>query len=199
MSVYNGTLPIVTDGLVLYLDVANPKSYSGTGNTLSDLYGDVILSNIETNTNYSSNSFVFTNISSGITVNETIPNGNLSIEYVIFNSNENGINRYVINSNSTEIKTYGNTNVFYFLRKTNDISASFGDSLISGYTGISFEVDLNTYNFITISHNVDTGIFKVYKKGVLYKTTDGFYNRTTGQSTGYSGLVSNSNSFKLGQ
>lgn len=40
MSVYNGTLPIVTDGLVLYLDVANPKSYSGTGNTLSDLIGN---------------------------------------------------------------------------------------------------------------------------------------------------------------
>ena len=31
---------IVTDGLVLYLDAANPKSYPGSGNTWSDLSGN---------------------------------------------------------------------------------------------------------------------------------------------------------------
>lgn len=190
---------IVTDELVLLLDAGNSKSYPGSGNIWNDLSGNKNNAIIESNTNFSDNSFVFINTSSGATINKTIPNGNLSVEYIIFNSNENGLSRYVINSNSTEIRTYGNTNVFYFLRKINDTSAPFGDSLVNGYTGISFDVDLNTYNYITVSHNASTGLFKVYKNGVLYKTTDGFYNRTTGQSTGYSGLVSNSSSFKIGQ
>ena len=31
---------IITDGLVLHLDAANPKSYPGTGNIWSDLSGN---------------------------------------------------------------------------------------------------------------------------------------------------------------
>ena len=65
--------------------------------------------------------------------------------------------------------------------------------------GLPFDVELNDYNFITITHNSVSGLFKVYKNGLLYKTTDGFYNNTTGQSTGYSVLVGNTGGFKIGQ
>ena len=50
---------IVTDGLVLYLDAANPKSYPGTGNVWNDLSGngnDAILINSPT---YNNNYFSF--------------------------------------------------------------------------------------------------------------------------------------------
>jgi len=40
MAIYKNTSPIVTDGLVLYLDAANPLSYPGTGTTWSDLSGN---------------------------------------------------------------------------------------------------------------------------------------------------------------
>lgn len=39
MSIYNGSLPIVTDGLVLHLDAANKKSYT-SGSTWYDLSGN---------------------------------------------------------------------------------------------------------------------------------------------------------------
>lgn len=199
VSVSYGSGRIVTDNLILYLDSFNSKCYSGEGNILSSLSGDMSLSTIESDTIFSNKSFLFTGISSGITVNKNISNDDLSIEYVIFNSNENGLNRFFINSSQTSINLYGSTNTFYFLRKVNDTSASFGDSIFSGYTGVSFDVELNDYNFITITHNSVSGTFKVYKNGELYKNTDGFYNNTTGQSTGYSGLVGNTGGFKIGQ
>jgi hypothetical protein len=37
MALSHGNLPIVTDGLILYYDVGNPRSYPGTGTTLTDL------------------------------------------------------------------------------------------------------------------------------------------------------------------
>lgn len=190
---------IVRDGLVLYLDAANKKSYPGTGNIWHDLSGYKNNCVFNSTPSYFDNYFSFNGISSGITVNKNISNDDLSIEYVIFNSNENGLNRFFINSSQTSINLYGSTNTFYFLRKVNDTSASFGDSIFSGYTGVSFDVELNDYNFITITHNSVSGTFKVYKNGELYKNTDGFYNNTTGQSTGYSGLVGNTGGFKIGQ
>jgi hypothetical protein len=40
MAVYYNGQPTVTDGLVLYLDAANPKSYPGSGTTWFDLSGN---------------------------------------------------------------------------------------------------------------------------------------------------------------
>lgn len=37
---YNTFIPIVTDGLIIYIDVANPKSYPGSGTTIYDLSGN---------------------------------------------------------------------------------------------------------------------------------------------------------------
>jgi hypothetical protein len=40
MASHKNSLPIVTNGLVLHLDAANPKSYSGTDTTWNDLSGN---------------------------------------------------------------------------------------------------------------------------------------------------------------
>lgn len=42
---------IVRDGLVLYLDAANPKSYSGSGTTWYDLTGNNNNATLNGNTN----------------------------------------------------------------------------------------------------------------------------------------------------
>jgi hypothetical protein len=39
MAVFKNSSPIVTDGLVLYLDAGNVKSYPTTGTTWTDLVG----------------------------------------------------------------------------------------------------------------------------------------------------------------
>jgi hypothetical protein len=41
MSIFKNSPPIVTDGLVLYLDAANTKSYPTTGTTWNDLLGTI--------------------------------------------------------------------------------------------------------------------------------------------------------------
>ena len=197
MAFYRGPKTNLSN-LLLYIDSYNNKCYSGSGNYLYNLINKTTLTK-DDDVTYNEKSFIFNANTNGIIISDNIPNGDLSIDLIINNKTENGFNRYIINSTNTEIKSYGNSNVFYFLRKVNDISASFGESTYNGYTGISFEIDLNVYNFITITHNSVSGLFKVYKYVILYKTTDGFYYNTTGQSTGYSGLVGNTGGFKIGQ
>ena len=41
MAIFKNSPPIVTDGLVLYLDAANTKSYPTTGTTWNDLLGAI--------------------------------------------------------------------------------------------------------------------------------------------------------------
>lgn len=54
MSIYGGP-DIVTDGLVLHLDAANSKSYSGSGNTWFDLSGNNNHGTLTNGPTYSSN------------------------------------------------------------------------------------------------------------------------------------------------
>lgn len=59
MSVYAGP-EIVTNGLVLYLDAANPKSYPGSGSTCYNLTSDKTLNGtLYGGCSFSNNSFVF--------------------------------------------------------------------------------------------------------------------------------------------
>ena len=53
MSYHNGP-KIVNDGLVLYLDAANSKSYSGTGTTWTDLSGNLNNATLVNGPTYSS-------------------------------------------------------------------------------------------------------------------------------------------------
>lgn len=55
---YNTFSPIVTNGLVLYLDAANTKSYTGTGSVWQDLSSNTINGAIN-GTTYNQNSFNF--------------------------------------------------------------------------------------------------------------------------------------------
>jgi hypothetical protein len=70
---YNNGPKIITDGLVLYLDAANSKSYSGTGTTWTDLSGNNYNGTINSGVVYSSanqGSFVFDGTS-----NSSVPIG----------------------------------------------------------------------------------------------------------------------------
>jgi hypothetical protein len=40
MATYKNTPPIVTDGLAMYLDASNPKSYTSGSSTWNDLSGN---------------------------------------------------------------------------------------------------------------------------------------------------------------
>lgn len=63
---------IVTSGLVLCLDAANPRSYPGTGTAVYDLQSNVLLTT--SGFSVSSGTFVFNGTSSSITSSTTIVN-----------------------------------------------------------------------------------------------------------------------------
>jgi hypothetical protein len=64
---------IVTNGLVLCLDAANPKSYPGTGTTWFDLSGNVNNGTIYSGVEFSENGFTADAIGEGIKVNFSQP------------------------------------------------------------------------------------------------------------------------------
>ena len=69
---------IVTDGLVLYLDAANPKSYPGTGTTWYDLSGYGNHGTLVNSPTYNSNnkgSFSFDGINDYVTVTNNVTSG----------------------------------------------------------------------------------------------------------------------------
>lgn len=52
MAIYKNTPPVVTNGLILYLDASNRQSYPGTGSTWYDLSGNGFNANIGSNVSF---------------------------------------------------------------------------------------------------------------------------------------------------
>jgi hypothetical protein len=71
MAVFKNSSPIVTDGLVLYLDAGNVKSYPTTGTTWTDLVGvnNGILTNGPTFNPSNGGSIVFDGVNDRVTLN----------------------------------------------------------------------------------------------------------------------------------
>lgn len=67
MAIYKNTPPVVTNGLILYLDANNRQSYPGTGSTWYDLSGQQAHGTLLNNPAYVSSSyFYFDGISNGV-------------------------------------------------------------------------------------------------------------------------------------
>ena len=68
---YYGTPPIVTNGLVLYLDAGNTKSYPGTGTAWNDLSGNARNATINGTVSFTSNYFSISSDSTYISLSNS--------------------------------------------------------------------------------------------------------------------------------
>jgi hypothetical protein len=197
MSFYRGPNAVM-NGLVVFLDANNPKSYISSSSNWNDLMRNSYTSLI--NIGFNNGSLVFSgSVDSALVVSQSIVN-NCSIEVFVKPYNNTTEVKYLTYSDHFSIVSNpsGSTNYFYFLRKVTDTTANFGDSFSFGYTGIRVDLDFNTYNHLIFTNNTSSGVFKVYKNGILTRTTDGFYNNRTNTSTGYGSLTGQDPRFLIG-
>ena len=116
MAVYGGP-DMTTDGLVLHLDAANEKSYSGSGTTWYDLSNNSNNGTLINGTNYSSNNngyFIFDGVDDWISINEPLITLSPNIWTVCFwinpnnqysrflTPNSNGIDQFLEYDNSNQ-------------------------------------------------------------------------------------------------
>ena len=172
---------VVTNGLVLALDAANPKSYVSGSTTWNDLSGNGLNVTLVNSPTYITNpdSLLFDGVNAyGVTANNILssPTNSLSFDFWV---KPTGTSTY----SQTILAKDSNTSTPHLLiRRTNSTNLSFNVQLTNGSaTPISvtnfFVGSIDSWINIQITFNYTTGYFNVFKNGVLfYSTTNVFSN-----------------------
>jgi hypothetical protein len=164
---FNYSPKIVTEGLVLYLDAANTKSYPGSGNTWSDLSRsgtNGTLTNGPTFNSGNGGSLVFDGTNDYAVVNNITLTGNISItvsSWINVISNKNTDNVLIIYGRDG---TLGQTAGIYY--RTSDPNVRFtawGGAGVDYQTG--FVKDFNVWHYWTIVYN--TTNITIYRDGII--------------------------------
>ena len=151
---------IVTNGLVYYLDAANTRSYSGSGNTAYGLFGpNGTLTNGTGYTSANSGSFFFDGTDDSIDFSSYTPDANTVSIWVNLKSLQNGPIVYVgnnqYNSNVWSWSFFAFNSLFYFRASTT--SAFFTEV-----------PPLNTWINYTLIRDDGSGESIAYKNGVFF-------------------------------
>ena len=151
---------VVTNGLVYYLDAANTRSYSGSGNTAYGLFGpNGTLTNGTGYTSANSGSFFFDGTDDSIDFSSYTPDANTVSIWVNLKSLQNGPIVYVgnneYNSNVWSWSFFAFNSLFYFRASTT--SAFFTEV-----------PPLNTWINYTLIRNDGSGESIAYKNGVFF-------------------------------
>ena len=170
MAIEYNNPKIVTDGLVLALDAANPKSYPGSGTTWSDLAGnnDATLTNGPTFDSGNSGSFVFDGIDDyADSGNPSISDGKLTVNAWIKIS-AGSIYQHIVDSSSNSWHlAILNTNKPYFYNgstfHTAALTLTVGEwYMLTGVQGTTLDVYVNGGLSQSIASNVNVTTNNVY-------------------------------------
>lgn len=194
---------IVTDGLVLYLDAANPNSYAGSGTTWGDISrggNNGTLVNGPTYNNSNGGSIVFDGVDDSITIPNNITNE--------FSTNGITVEAWVKHNNFTGSQAYINNWYNFTSPQKGFILRTFNGQTFPSFwwcwgsvSGTSSYSVVNASNF-TMSINTWYHVVGVYEKGVSARiyvngelkntnstvTYDIVYDTTNGVSIGTSNI-----------
>ena len=186
---------IVTDGLVLYLDAGNTKSYPGSGNTWSDLTSSNNDGTFQSGANYSS-------VDGGV-IDFDGTNDHVNFSSEMFNPNSDfTISSYVnldaINATHTIVSTENSSGSFQ-LRYQSGTGVQIVDSFVVNVGAFSSSETLSTgtwYN-ITVTRSGNTYTYYLNGSSVSSFTSTNTYNhgpRTIGvnisSSEAFNGKIS---------
>lgn len=163
---------VVTDGLVLYLDAKNPRSYPGSGATWYDLSGREHNGTLVNNTTLSGSVMSFDGIDDSVLIgNDADYNGlsNITIE-TIAKFKRTGLYEYVISNARDCCGTYNGFELRYYHNRMRFSIWNGGTSQMVTQT----LYDLDTYYHVTCTY--DGSVMKMYKNS----SPDGTYNSTLG-------------------
>jgi hypothetical protein len=170
----NHSPKIVTNGLAIYLDAKNPKSYSGSGNVWSDLSGNGCTGTISNSPTFSNGIFSFNGTDQSVNIVNSIQFGSTSfsvgfwINFPVL-GNASGLfswNTDSFNSNAKGLEAR--------VRLTGIIEYALGDGTGgNAATRVSSVGSLltNTWYYVCYTHNFNS-IITAYKNGISQGTTD---------------------------
>ena len=161
---YNTFTPIVTNGLVLYLDAANTKSYPGTGTSWLDLSkngnnGTLVNSPIFDTNN--SGKINFNGTTQYGTSNFGVPNNNsFTVSFWMY---------YSGSSSTTGILTTWDTswNGFAIALSTNGIRSWTNNGAGGGMNWVPYSTISNVWSYVTLSYDFSTKTQYGYINGIL--------------------------------
>lgn len=175
MGFYRGP-QIIRDGLVLYLDAANIKSYPTTGTTWTDITGNgnnATLVNGPTFSGTNKGSIVFDGVDDSATFSKTgadlsITDNAITCEITLKRTINpvQALQGHIGFGSGTGSLSIKNTESAYFLDcyNVNDVR-----SIVSFHSGTFFTN--NQYNIIVLSFSILSGVVKTYTNGDYYTTT----------------------------
>jgi hypothetical protein len=167
MAIYKNTPPIVTNGLVLALDAANPKSYVSGSTIWNNLANPLLSGSLVNGPTFSSangGSIVFDGTNDYVVVNNIALTGNISITIsgwvnVISNlQTDNGI--FVYGRDGTQLQVCG---IYYRTSDPNVRFTAWGGTGVDYQTG--FVKDFNVWHYWTIVYN--TTSVSIYRDGII--------------------------------
>lgn len=160
MSVYSGP-DIITDGLVLYLDAANQKSYPGSGTTWSDISGNGNIGTLTNGPTYSTDNkgcivFDGTNdYSSSTNVNNAWAfgtNGTVNCWINIVSRLKNNPRLFSVNNNLNSIDAFLAGDTFYNLG-------------ICGGSGAITQSEISPNTWVMLTIQFTSGAVKIFFNG----------------------------------
>lgn len=153
---------IVKDGLVLYLDAANTKSYSGSGTTWYDLSGNNVNGTLNGPT-FNNKTFEFNGIDNTISISNPINQNNLEQEWTVssYINISDKVSQCLLSINNGLYVCYvqGNNSLLYLNGGANDYYTYGGDLGNIGWV-------MATFRF----RNSD-GYRKIYKNDIDISTS----------------------------
>ena len=171
MAVFKNSSPIVTDGLVLYLDAGNVKSYPTTGTTWTDLVGvnNGTLTNGPTFNISNGGSIVFDGVDDRVNLSNatSLWTTNFTINFYI---KSNVLGNQFIFSNGT----YGSaaTNIWFGGGGLNNFAVFLRRTDGTGAVGYNFTlpVNYNILGYYTVIYNTADNTLKLYQNSNLVES-----------------------------
>jgi hypothetical protein len=186
MGFYRGP-HVVTDGLVLWLDAANPRSYPGSGTVWNDMSGN-------NNTGTLTNGPTFSSASLGSIVfdgtNDWIDNGlssslkpaNMSVNCWIKGGPGPNLGIFVDGDSNSANRGYL---MYYNTNNTIAFQSRFNTTTVGAATTIS---TANTNQICNVTGTYDGATVKIYFNGILEATTNYTQGSTYGAGRIYLGF-----------
>jgi hypothetical protein len=151
---------VVRDGLVLYLDAANPKSYPGIGTTFFDL-SKILDATLVNGVSISNNRIILDGVNDYIDTNRDINlSGSITYEFVL------KVNTVTANKVLFGKYSGSGTDMWIGINSVNQY-------LFAGFYGFSstFAVTDGQFRHYTITYNSTTGASVLYINGVINSST----------------------------
>lgn len=158
--VYNNS--IVTDGLVLCLDAANSRSYSGSGTAWLDISKTGNVATLQNGPTFSNSKFAFDGVDDRVLINcaaSTIRCYNSTTQFVVKLPVYSGGQRCILS-----YRGGGSGGNLYIGKSSNGIFCYYDTLNIQGYT--VGNISANSTIFCNVTCNATNDIFTIYLNGV---------------------------------